>query len=489
MICASKRSISVPPPGEDRARRRPAVTPAPCRANDRRLDLRRAQQPPRHLLVIDAVLEQLLGRVAERRVADVVEQRRERATRRRSGLRGSAVEEVGRLLGQRVVDPAGELHGAEDVAEAAVLGAGKDQVGEPELVDEAQALQRTAVDQRRLEVVGADEAVNRIAESEHRSVVSESRRGRWSLPGARHLSTSSAGCGPRRPLTAGPSLLLVALSMAVASAAAGSDAVKPSIDAGDRAWSRRAEGAEGDRAAPGPIAAAIADYEAALAADPRNLEASWKLARALHFQGEFTAMPAADRERLWERGTELAERSLTVLHGDQGWQDREPSTIAAGIGDRALGAEVHFWAALHWGLWGETKGAMAAVHKGIAKRIRDHALVAIALDETCERGGPRRLLGRLHAVAPRVPFFTGWVSRAEAIAQLERAVAIAPESLASRLYLAEARLELEPAWRDRALLEIEAVIAAAPAPDQLVEDRRTQAEARAALERARAGSL
>ena len=242
----------------------------------------------------------------------------------------------------------------------------------------------------------------------------------------------------------------------MAAAAAGSDAVKPSIDAGDRAWSRRAEGAEGDRAAPGPIADAIAAYEAAIAADPRNLEASWKLARALHFQGEFTAMPAADRERLWERGTELAERSLAVLHGDRGWQDREPSTVAAEVEDRAVGAAVHFWAALHWGLWGETKGSMAAVHKGIAKRIRDHALVAIALDETCERGGPRRLLGRLHAVAPRVPFFTGWVSRAEAIEQLERAVAIAPESLANRLFLAEARLELEPALRDQALLEIEA---------------------------------
>ena len=60
-------------------------------------------------------------------------------------------------------------------------------------------------------------------------------------------------------------------------------------------------------------------------------------------------------------------------------------------------------------------------------------------------GGPRRLLGRLHAVAPRVPLFTGWVSRTEGVEHLERAVAIAPEDLANRLYLAEARLELEPA--------------------------------------------
>ena len=47
------------------------------------------------------------------------------------------------------------------------------------------------------------------------------------------------------------------------------------------------------------------------------------------------------------------------------------------------------------------------------------------------------------------------------------------------------RLELGPAYRDQALREIEAVIAAAPAPDTLVEDRRVQGEARATLERAR----
>ena len=281
------------------------------------------------------------------------------------------------------------------------------------------------------------------------------------------------------------SLLLIAISIASASAAPASDVVRPSIDAGDRAWSRRAEGAEGDRAAPGPIADAIAAYEAALAADPRSLEALWKLERALHFQGEFTALSAADRERVWERGTELAERSLAVLHGDGGWEDREPATVAATVADPTLGAAVHFWAAVHWGLWGETKGSMAAVHKGIAKRIRDHALIAIALDETFERGGPRRLLGRLHAVAPRVPLFTGWVSRTEGIEHLERAVAIAPEDLANRLYLAEARLELEPERRDQVLREIEAVIAAAPAADLLVEDRRVQVEARATLDRAR----
>ncbi len=261
----------------------------------------------------EPVLEQLLGGVAERRVADVVEQRGQPHPPALGAAR-VGVEQVGRLLGQRVVDAAGELHRAQGVAEAAVLGAGEDQMGETELAHPAQTLERTRGEHRRLEVVGADVDVNRIAEREHRSVVSERRRGLGTLLGARHLSTTPLGRARRHGVVGLASLLLIAISIASASAAVASDVVRPSIDAGDRAWSRRAEGAEGDRAAPGPIADAIAAYEAALAADPGSLEALWKLERALHFQGQFTALSAADRERVWERGTELAERSLAILH-------------------------------------------------------------------------------------------------------------------------------------------------------------------------------
>jgi hypothetical protein len=323
--------------------------------------------------------------------------------------------------------------------------------------------------------------VDRIAEREHHG----GRRGLVSLS-ARHLSTKGAARAPRSEAVLRRALLVLAC-VAVAAPALPSEAATK-IEAGDQSWSRRAAGAEGDRAAPGPIAEAIAAYEAAIAGDADNLEAIWKLERALHFQGTFTEMSAAERERVWERGTELAERSLALLHGSRGWVDREPVAVAADAGDRTLGAAVHFFAAVHWGLWGETKGSMAAVRNGIAKRIRDHALVAIACDERFEQGAPRRFLGRLHAVAPRVPFFTGWVSRDEAIAQLERAVEIAPAHLGNRLYLAEALLEHVPERRAAALREIEAVIAAAPAADNLVEDRRTQAEARAALERERGSS-
>jgi tetratricopeptide (TPR) repeat protein len=256
-----------------------------------------------------------------------------------------------------------------------------------------------------------------------------------------------------------------------------------SLEDADRAWSLRAEGASGELAAPGPVAAAIAAYEQVLAADPQNLEAIWKLERALHYRGAFTRLSPSARARVWERGTELAERSMKILHrGDASWSTRDPSELAAAIEDRSTAAAVHFWAAIHWGLWGETKGALPAVRKGIAKRIRDHALASIALDETIEHAGGHRLIGRLHAVAPRVPLFTGWVDREEAIRHLSRAVELAPDDLYNRLYLAEAELELRPQERARVLAELESIVAAAPDPELTIESARARSEAREILE-------
>ena len=114
------------------------------------LDLGEREQAPGHLLVVDPPLEQLFGRVAERSVPHVVE---EGGGAREPPLAaaGAGGEEPRALGAERVVDPAGEMHGAQHVAEAAVLGAGEDQEREAELVDEAQPLHRPAVDQRRLQ--------------------------------------------------------------------------------------------------------------------------------------------------------------------------------------------------------------------------------------------------------------------------------------------------------------------------------------------------
>ena len=112
--------------------------------------------------MVDVLLEETLRRVAEWRVADVVDQGR--------GADGAAVDAAGGglqkawLFGrQRVVDPAGEVHGAQHVAKTAVLGARKNQVRKPELMNRAQPLDGPRADQGLFEGIGVDKAVDRIA--------------------------------------------------------------------------------------------------------------------------------------------------------------------------------------------------------------------------------------------------------------------------------------------------------------------------------------
>ena len=142
-------------------------------------DLVASEQAAGHLLVIDTDLETIFGGVAERCMTDVVKQRGGAHQPPRQGPLALG-HQIGPLDEKGVEDAAGEVHGAESVAEAAVLGTRVDEEGEAELVDPAQSLHRPAADQSRLERIGVEKTVDRVAEAEHgrfrRSVAFRMRR-------------------------------------------------------------------------------------------------------------------------------------------------------------------------------------------------------------------------------------------------------------------------------------------------------------------------
>lgn len=254
------------------------------------------------------------------------------------------------------------------------------------------------------------------------------------------------------------------------------------IEQADRAWSRRAEGFDGEHAQAGAVLRAIAAYEDVLAGRPDSLQAIWKLQRALHFLAEYTPVDEKQRRELLQRGRDLGVRAMEILHG-RDVKGLSPVALAEEVDTPGVGAAVHFWAGIFWGMWGEREGALAAVRKGVAKRIRDHAATAIELDPGFADGGPYRLLGRLHSDAPRVPLFTGWVSRDEAVRLLEEAVKMAPEDFANRLYLAQALLEHRPERRSEALDMLRRLVTEQPRSESLVEDTAALKEAGATLEK------
>lgn len=247
----------------------------------------------------------------------------------------------------------------------------------------------------------------------------------------------------------------------------------PAIAAADLAWARRAEGRAGTRASSTRISEAITGYEKA-AESPANVEARWKLARALFFRAKYTGVLPDAQRSTFRKAREAGEEAIAQLRGSPGSR-RERDALPT-----------YFWTAVAWGEWGLLAGRYQAAKAGAATRVRDYAAAVIALDPTFEEGGGYRILGRLHHRAPRVPMVTAWVSRGEAVRNLRLAVKTAPRNFVNRHFLAEALADQGGAGKAEAIRIEKEILADTPSPAHLVEDASIQAEARRNLEAWRA---
>ena len=236
------------------------------------------------------------------------------------------------------------------------------------------------------------------------------------------------------------------------------------------AWEQRAEGFAGEWAGGERIGDALTAYEAALREAPASLEVHEGLLRALYFQGTFTEVSSEQALAIFERGVEVSASAMRLLHGSAELTEREVADLVAEAADRDRAGALHFWSAVHWGQWGDNQSMMAALRAGVANRLRQHGRVAMELDPTYDNAGPSRLLGRMHAVAPKVPMVTGWIERERAVELLERALELAPADPQNRLFLVEVWLDQRPEKRPEALRLLEALVGDSPRPGFEVED-------------------
>ncbi|HYN22245.1 MAG TPA: hypothetical protein VE078_14890 [Thermoanaerobaculia bacterium] len=257
------------------------------------------------------------------------------------------------------------------------------------------------------------------------------------------------------------------------------------VAGGDAAWARRAEGHQGDRAALGPIDQAVEAYERALKEQPDRLEVYWKLLRALHYKGDYAVHTTAGKQQVFGRGREVVEAALDRIGrkvgGRKELDDLPPEQVAKLVKGIPEANAIFLWGGIHWGLWGDVYGRMAAARQGVGEKIRRYGEISVALDERFERAGGHRLLGRLHTLAPKIPFVTGWVDREKAVSHLRRAVALAPEDLYNHLYLADALLQHQSDKAAEAKQILQRVLQKKPDPDRVVEDERALVEARKLL--------
>jgi len=258
------------------------------------------------------------------------------------------------------------------------------------------------------------------------------------------------------------------------------------LSEGDQHWNARAEGHQGGRAKAAQIDAAISAYQKAAAKEPNNLEARWKLLRAIRFKGAYVASTSDEKKRTYAAGKTEGDAAIAIVHRElsaKGIKANAPEKEVANAARAIAGAgQVYFWDSVNWGEWALAYGKMAAVREGAADRIRREATIAMLVDPKMEGGGPQRVLGRLHDETPRVPFMTGWASSKEAVRFLRESYKIDPASKITRVFLADAMVSEDSKNGPEAIRILREVINSPNDPNYEVEEAKAQEDAKVLLQ-------
>jgi tetratricopeptide (TPR) repeat protein len=275
-------------------------------------------------------------------------------------------------------------------------------------------------------------------------------------------------------------LLLASVIMAIAVAA------PAQLSEGDQHWNARADGHQGGRAKAAQIDAAITAYQKAAAKEPNNLEARWKLLRAIRFKGAYVASTSDEKKRTYAAGKTEGDAAIAIVNRElsaKGIKANAPEKEVASAARAIAGAgQVFFWDSVNWGEWALAYGKMAAVREGVADRIRREATIAMLVDPKIEGGGPQRVLGRLHDETPRVPFITGWASSKEAVRFLKESYKIDPTNKITRVFLADAMVSDDSKNGPEAIRILREVINSPNDPNYEVEDAKAQEDAKVLLQ-------
>ncbi len=191
-------------------------------------------------------------------------------------------------------------------------------------------------------------------------------------------------------------------------------------------------------------------WTAALAADPRDFEAAWKLARADYWLGGHA--PASERRAFLENGIEAGRKAAAA-------QPNRP--------------EGHFWIAANMGTLAESFGLRQGLK--YRKPVKEELETALRLDPAFQQGSADRALGRWYFKVPGL--FGG--SHAQAEHHLRASLKYNPHSTASHFFLAE--LLLDDGRKEEARTELQKVLDAAADPAWAPEDQEFKEKARAKL--------
>ncbi len=272
--------------------------------------------------------------------------------------------------------------------------------------------------------------------------------------------TLGLACGPKQSGT-----------YAVGAASAPANVADPLLVEADALWEQRSDKAQ--------LQAALAKYEQAYTANPRNREVAGKLVRGWYFLGDAHMPEKEQKIATWDTATTWGKRCLAINDAfkakiDAGEKEADAVKVATLEDVPCL-----YWTATALGKWAKAIGiAKALKHK-------DTAVAYITrvgeLQPTYFYGAPDRYWGAYYSV---LPSFAGQ-DLAKSKTHFDLSIAAAPDYLGTRVLMAE---NWAVKSQDRATFDaqIKAVLDADPnvipeiAPENRAEQdkaRRLQAEA------------
>jgi len=181
-------------------------------------------------------------------------------------------------------------------------------------------------------------------------------------------------------------------------------------------------------------------WAAALAADARDFDAAWKLARADYWLGGHG--PEAERRRFLEQGIDAGRKAVAA-------QPNRP--------------EGHFWIAANMGTLAESYGLRQGLK--YRKTVKEELETVLRLDAGFLQGSADRALGRWYFKVPGL--FGGNHKQAEE--HLRASLRYNPNSTSSHFFLAE--VLLDEGRKSEARAELQKVIDGSSGPEWGPEDR------------------
>jgi tetratricopeptide (TPR) repeat protein len=207
-----------------------------------------------------------------------------------------------------------------------------------------------------------------------------------------------------------------------------------------------------ERATVGRAREAAAIWEQRLAANPRDFDSAWKLARTMYWLGSHE--PEREQRQALERGIAAGQQAANL----------QPSR-----------PEGHFWMAANMGTLAESFG----LRQGLKYRgaIKDALETTLRLDPAFMQGSADRALGRWYFKVPGL--FGGSKKKSEE--HLRRSLTYFPDSTVSRFFLAETLFDLDRDADARA--ELQKVLDAPVSDEWAPEDREYKQKAKERLAR------